>query len=90
MEIAASLWIKPATLEELCQRDFLSGKAEYGVFRLLNMGREKGWIYQRNEVYYTYKTCVVDVLNPSGFELTVQTDNRTDFQKEFDRAKSRS
>lgn len=86
MEIAASLWIKPATLEELCKRDFLNGKSEYGIFTLVNHGKSKGWIYEKNDVYYTFKKCVVDVLNNNGFELTVKADTRSDFEKAVARA----
>lgn len=53
-DIAASLFIKPGTLEELLERDFLENRSEYGINILLKIMEDKEWIYRRGETYYTY------------------------------------
>lgn len=71
MDVAASLWIKPATFEDLYARDIESLKylSEYAFDRILKSARSKGWIYEKNKKYYCYKKTVVNILNPAGYEL---------------------
>ena len=52
-EIAASLYMKPATLAELMSRDFLKNRSEEGVDRLLMAMENKNWIFCKSEVYHT-------------------------------------
>lgn len=87
MDIAASLWIKSATFEELYARkiESLKNSSEYMFDRIVKIAESKGWIYLRGETYYTYKNTVKNVLNPAGYELDLPTDTRSDFRKEFDR-----
>lgn len=54
-DIAASLYMEPATFEELVQREFLINRAEFGISLLLNQMEIDKWIYMRGEVYHTYK-----------------------------------
>lgn len=66
--IAASLWIQPATYEELVER--FSGKySEYSIYLMFRGALAKKWIYQKGETYYTYKKTVVEILNPDGYAL---------------------
>lgn len=87
MDIAASLWIKPATFEELYARkiESLKNSSEYMFDRLVKIAESKGWIYLKGETYYTYKKTVKNVLNQAGYEMDLPTDTRSDFRKEFDR-----
>lgn len=89
MDIAASLWIEPASLEVLAKKEFLEGISQYSVYTIVNIGKSKGWIYEKNDVYYTYKKCVIEVLNPKGYELYVKTDTRSDFEKAVAKALKR-
>ena len=54
-DIAASLYMKPASFEELMERDFLKNRAEFGISLMLNQMEKDQWIYMRGEVYHTYK-----------------------------------
>jgi len=54
-DIAASLYMKPATMEELMERDFLHNRSEYGVSILLGIMVRDGWLFEKGETYYTYK-----------------------------------
>ena len=54
-DIAASLYMKPATFEELMDRDFLHNRSEYGIDSLLMQMEKDGWIFMRGEKYHTYK-----------------------------------
>lgn len=54
-EIAASLYLKPATVEELMERDFMKGISEYGAHTLVNICFSKGWLTCKNGVYSTKK-----------------------------------
>ena len=54
-DIAASLYLKSATFEELMERDFLHNRSEYGVEICLNQMEKAGWIYVRGEKFHTYK-----------------------------------
>ena len=87
MDIAASLWIKPATFDELYARKIygFENSSEYMFDRILKIAKSKKWIYMKGEVYYCYKKTVKNVLNPAGYEMDLPTDTRSDFQKEFDR-----
>lgn len=69
MDIAASLWCIPASLEELNERDFVNHIDQRILFSLLASMKKKGWIYERYETYYCYNKTVVTILNPNGYEL---------------------
>ena len=54
-DIAASLFIKPATLKELLKRDFLKNKSAYGIEILLQQMETDKQIYFKGDKYSTYK-----------------------------------
>ena len=58
-QIAASLYIKPASLSELAKRDFLSRISEENIDRMLQQMENDKWIFFRNrageEIFHTYK-----------------------------------
>ena len=54
-DIAASLYMKPATFEELMERDFLHNRSEYGISIMLQQMENARWIYIRWDRYHTYK-----------------------------------
>lgn len=54
-EMAASIYMKPCTFDELRKRDFMRGKSEYGVNVLTNMLLQKDWCYMKKDVFYTRK-----------------------------------
>ena len=54
-DIAASLYMKPATMNELFKRDFLQNRSEYGVSILLDIMVKDGWLFERGETFHTYK-----------------------------------
>lgn len=87
MDLAASIWHKPGTFEELYKRGInsLKGVSEYNFNLCLGMTKSKNWIYKKGEIYYCYKSTVVNVLNPNGYEIELPVDQRSDFRKEFDR-----
>lgn len=54
--IAVSLYLSPATLDELMTRDFMRNRADYMIDRLLQRLEVKGWIWQdRHGRYHTYR-----------------------------------
>lgn len=83
--IAASLWIEPATFERLAER-FKDKYAQFSIWNLLVIAKNhRKWVYQRGETYFTYKDCVVNVLNPAGYELDLKEELKSDFRKKFER-----
>lgn len=54
-QVAVSLWLLPATLEELTGRDFLANRSEETIDRILFYLENKGWIYRQGDIYHTYK-----------------------------------
>ncbi len=54
-DIAASLYMTPATFEELMERDFLHNRSEFGISMMLQQMENAGWIFMKKEVYHTYK-----------------------------------
>lgn len=46
-DIAASLFHKPATYNELRSRDFLKTKSDYGIGRCIQELERRGWLYYR-------------------------------------------
>lgn len=54
-DIAASLYLKPASLEELLEREFLHNRSEWGISVLIDQMIKDEWIYERNDKYHTYK-----------------------------------
>ena len=54
-DIAASLYMKPATFEELMERDFLHNRSEFGVSFMLEQMEKDKWIFMRGNKYHTYK-----------------------------------
>lgn len=87
MDIAASLWIKPANFEDLYARkiESLKNSSEFMFDRIVKIAESKGWIYLKGKTYYCYKKTVKNILNPAGYEMDLPTDTRSDFRKEFDR-----
>ena len=70
-KIAASLWMKPATLEDLMKREFLHNIADFQIDRqLFFMERDKKVYMKRGGKYYTYKKFALE-LNRRGYELEV-------------------
>lgn len=71
MDIAASVWIKPATFEELYARkiESLKNSSEFMFYKIVKIAELKGLIYLKGETYYTYKKTVKDVLNPNGYDI---------------------
>lgn len=67
MDIAASLHLSPATLDELKQRDFLKNTSGYGIERMLQIGENRKWIYCQHDRYYCYAKTVKDVLSKNGY-----------------------
>jgi len=88
MCLAASIWYQPGTFDELFKRkiDVLKNASEYGFNTVLMLAKSRGWIYEKGDVWYCYKKTVIEVLNPNGFEIELQTDTRSVFRKEFDRS----
>lgn len=66
-DIAASLWMKPATIEELAERDFLKFRSIIGVSNMIVAMVKLGWIYERGDRLFTYKKTVSEHL--SDYEL---------------------
>lgn len=84
--IAASLWIEPATFEELAER-FKDKYAQQSIWSLVVIAKNhRKWIYQRGETYFTYKKTVVEVLNPNDWDLDLKEEYKSDFQKEFEKS----
>ena len=71
MDLSASIYMKPATFEELFKRkiESLKNTSEYMFFKIVKIAEEKNWIYMKDETYYCYKKTVKNVLNPSGYDL---------------------
>lgn len=69
LDLAASLWTKPGTFEELKERDFLRGISEYSLDRLLRWCETDRLIYEKKGKYYCFKKTVIEILNPAGYEL---------------------
>lgn len=70
-DIAASLHACPATIEELCERDFLKTYSREGIDRALYMLESRGMVWFRNkdERYFLYKSAI-KILNKEGYELS--------------------
>lgn len=85
MDIAASLWLKPATFKELMERDFMINRSEYGIQIMLEIMDKKDWIYEKSNKYYTYQKTVVNILNHNGYELDDGIRGKSDFRKAFDK-----
>ena len=87
MCLAASIWHNPATFEELFERkiDILEHASEYMFNTVLQSAKSRGWIYEKNDIWYCYKKTVKQVLNPAGFEIELDKDTRSEFRKQFDK-----
>ncbi len=57
-DIAASLFSRPCTLEELIKRDFLEDESSFKITMLVKTMFQSGWLYQRGEIYHTYTSTV--------------------------------
>ena len=84
--ICASLWFKEATAEELKQREFLKNTSLFGIEKFLQMAENKGLIYFKKDTAYCYKKTAKE-LNKKGYELNLNDDLRSDFQKAFEKSK---
>lgn len=84
-DLAASIWVKPGTFEELYARkiESLKNADEYMFFKLLAIIKRKEWVYVRGEVYYCYKKTVKEVLNPSGYELELPSKTSSEFEDAY-------
>lgn len=80
--IAASLWLIPADFETLAKR--FDNLAEYSVWQLLNTAKRRKWVYQRGNVYFTYKKTVTDILNPEGYDLDLKEEVKSEFRQAFE------
>ena len=69
--ILASLYFKPATIEELLEREFLKTTSRYGVERMVHTLDMSGHIYYRgeNDKMFVYKEPARKVLNENGYEI---------------------
>lgn len=67
-DTAASLYLKAATAEELLERDFMKGRNLQGTYLILDVLEQKGWAYQKGEVYHIYKW-VAKLPQMSEYEL---------------------
>jgi hypothetical protein len=85
MDLAASLWIKPCSYDELYNRKVLKSIDEYNFRTIVNIAKSKGYIWQKGEQLKCYRKTVEKVLNPEGYELELPMDIRTEFEKEFDK-----
>lgn len=54
LDIAASLYIAPCNIDELCQRDFLKSKSKYGIERII-MLLEKDALYYKGDIMHIKK-----------------------------------
>lgn len=54
-DIAASLYMKPGTFDDLASRKFMKGKSNHGIITLLRILITKKACYKKDEKYYTYK-----------------------------------
>jgi len=68
-DICASLWVDPANFDDLVARNFLHNRSHEGIDRILWGLETKKWVYQRGEVYFTYKSTVLNHLQE--YELDV-------------------
>ncbi len=85
MDLAASLWLNPCSYDELYERKVLKHISEYNFRTVVNIAEHRGYIYEKGEKLYCYKKTVINVLNPEGYEMELETDTRSDFRKEFDK-----
>lgn len=81
-EICASLWMKPASSEQLKEREFLKTTSLYGIELLLQMAENKNLIYCKGEKYYCFKKTAKE-LNIKGFELYIKEEYLSEFEKSF-------
>jgi len=81
MDIAASLWMKPCTFEELCKR---FNVAQFGFHSIVNSAIKDGWIYEKkDETLRCYKK-TAKMLNTKGYELDIKWGPElSDFEKAF-------
>ena len=68
-KIAASLWMEPASLEELCKRYFLNNRSEFSVDRLVFSLIRDGWLYERGDKIFTYRKIAENELSEYGLNL---------------------
>jgi hypothetical protein len=66
--ICASLWVEPATENELINRDFLSKKSLYGIQKLIQSAESLGLIYLKGNKYHCYRS-TLKRLNKEGYDL---------------------
>lgn len=86
MDIAASFWCQPGTIDDLIKRDFMKGVSQYGAYQLVSLTLRRGWIMERkDEVYHCKKSTVKEVLNPAGYELHNGPAYKSEFEKAFDK-----
>jgi hypothetical protein len=87
MDLAASIWLKPACFEDLYARKIKSfeNSSEYMFYRIVKIAESKNWIYRRGEIYYCYKKTVKKILNPAGYEMDLPIDTTSEFRKDFDK-----
>lgn len=69
MDLAASLWLAPATRQELYDRLSHFGGESF-VDNLMYFAFSKNWIYERGTKMYCYKSTYLNVLVPNGYELS--------------------
>lgn len=89
MDLAASLWIKPCSYDELYNRKVLKSINEYNFRTIVNIAKNRGYIYEKGDKLKCYRKTVENILNPEGYELEIPTDTRSEFEKEFDKYNNR-
>ncbi len=67
-KIAASLWLKSGTVEELKTRDFLKNYAIFSIERILMMMECDELIFEKNYIWYTYNKSK-NILKKHGYDL---------------------
>ena len=69
--LTASIWFQPGTSEELFERKIekLQYASEYMFNIILMSAKAKGWIYEKNNIWFCYKKTAIEVLKPNGFDI---------------------
>lgn len=83
-DVLASIFMKPATLQELNAREFLKNCSEYVLDRILMILERNEYAYEKEGKYYAYKK-TLKILNKRGYELSDPDkihDTRTEFAKQ--------
>lgn len=83
LTITASVWIIPASEDDLFKRN-IEGVTHnrYMFSKLVSSAKQKGWIYERDGILYCYKK-TRKVLIENGFDAPDSEHAVSDFEKEY-------